>query len=73
MKGFAASRPLATTSSVGAWAPFWTSVDGLLGGLGLDHHDGDVTGLGDATGDDHVEHGRLELRVASGTRPTGPR
>ena len=38
--------------------------DGVLGGLGLDHHDGDVTGLGDATGDDHVEDGRLELRVA---------
>ena len=25
MKGLAASRPLATTSSVGAWAPPWTS------------------------------------------------
>ena len=46
---------------------------GLLGGLGLDHHDRDVTGLGDPTGDDHVEDGVLELAVASGTRPTGPR
>ncbi len=32
-----------------------------LGGLGLDHHDGDVTGLGDPTGDDHREHGVAEL------------
>ena len=38
-------------------------VPGLLGGLGLDHHDRDVTGLGDAAGDDHVEDGVLELAV----------
>ena len=38
-------------------------LDDLLGGLGLDHHDRDVTGLGHATGHDHVEDGVLELRV----------
>ena len=38
-------------------------VPGLLGGLGLDHHDRDVAGLGDAARDDHVEDGVLELAV----------
>lgn len=38
-------------------------LDGLLGGLGLDHHDRDVAVLQDATGDDHVEDGVLELGV----------
>ena len=37
-------------------------LDGVLGGLGLDHHDRDVV-TGDATGDDHVEDGLLQLRV----------
>ncbi|CAB4709557.1 unannotated protein [freshwater metagenome] len=36
---------------------------GLLGGLGLDHHDRDVAGLGHPASDDHVEHGLLELAV----------
>ena len=31
--------------------------------LGLDHHDRDVTGLGDPAGHDHVEDGVLELAV----------
>ena len=36
--------------------------DHVVGGLGLDHHDRDVVGLLDlAAGDDHVEHGALEL------------
>ena len=48
-------------------------VPGLLGGLGLDHHDRDVTGVGDPTGDDHVEDGVLELAVGREARPTGPR
>ena len=43
-----------------------------LGGLGLDHHDRDVAGLGDPAGDDHVEDGSSSWR-GSGTRPTGPR
>ena len=38
-------------------------LDGLLGGLGLDHHDRDVAVLQDAAGDDHVEDGVLELGV----------
>ena len=63
MNGLAASRPSATTSSVGAWAPACDEVPGLLGGLGLDHHDRDVAGLGDPAGDDHVEDGVLELAV----------
>ena len=73
MNGFAASRPPATTSSVGACVPDWTRFQVGLGGLGLDHHDRDVTGVGDPAGDDHVEDGVLELAVASGTRPTGRR
>ncbi len=35
--------------------------DDVLGGLGLDHHDRDVTGLDHAARDDHVEDGALEL------------
>ena len=54
--------PAATTSSVGAVAPPATSSMVLDGGLGLDHHDRDVV-TGDAAGDDHVEHGVLELLV----------
>ena len=46
---------------------------GALGGLGLDHHDRDVAGVGDATGHDHVEDGVLELAVGREARPTGPR
>ena len=41
----------------------------VLGGLGLDHHDRDVTGLGDPTGDDHVEDGVLELAVGRERHP----
>ena len=58
-------------------------LDGVLGGLGLDHHDRDVAGLEHAAGDDHVEGGALELACVgkpthwpsmSATRvpPTGP-
>ena len=36
-------------------------VDDLVGRLGLHHHDRDVTVMDDAAGDDHVEHGALEL------------
>ena len=43
--------------------------DGVLGRLGLDHHDRDVAGLGHATGDDHVEDGRLELLVGRERHP----
>ena len=32
---------------------------GVRGRLGLDHEDGDLAGVLDATGDDHVEHGLL--------------
>ena len=42
---------------------------GLLGGLGLDHHDRDVTGLGDPARDDHVEDGVLELAVGREGHP----
>ena len=45
MNGLAASRPAATISSVGAVLPLADQVPGLLGGLGLDHHDRDVTVL----------------------------
>ena len=44
-------------------------VPGLLGGLRLDHHDRDVTGLGHATGDDHVEDRVLELAVVGERHP----
>ena len=37
-------------------------LDGLLGGLGLDHHDRHVV-ADDAARDDHVEHGALQLLV----------
>ena len=63
MNGLAASRPPATISSVGAWRAGLDEVPGLLGGLGLDHHDRDVAGLGDPARDDHVEDGALELAV----------
>ena len=46
---------------------------GLLGGLGLDHHDRDVTGLGDPARDDHVEDGVLELAVGRERHPLCPR
>ena len=35
--------------------------DDVLGGLGLDHHDGHVIVFEHAAGDHHVEHGPLEL------------
>ena len=38
-------------------------LDGVLGRLGLDHHDRDVAALDHAAGDDHVEDGALELAV----------
>ena len=47
-------------------------VDGLVGGLGLDHHDRDVRltlVLDDASGDDHVEDSALELGVRRETDP----
>ena len=61
MNGLAASRPSATTDSVGAWAPPAIELDDVLGGLGLDHHDGHVIVFEHTAGDDHVEHGALEL------------
>ena len=61
MNGLAASRPSATTVSVGACAPPRDELDDLVGGLGLDHHDRDVTVVEHAARDDHVEHGTLEL------------
>ena len=64
----AASRPSATTCSVGALAPPAMSSTVLDGGLGLDHHDGDVV-TGDAPGDDHVEHRTLELLVGREGHP----
>ena len=61
-----ASRPSATTSSVGAptpWLVTRSQVD--VGGLGLDHHDRDVLRTvlvrHHATGDDHVEDGALDV------------
>ena len=39
-----------------------------LSGLRLDHHDGDVV-TDHTTGDDHVEHGVLDLRVARKSDP----
>ena len=61
MNGLAASRPAATTSSVGAVWPSLTRSQVSLGGLGLDHHDRDVTVGEHAAGDDHVEGRVLEL------------
>ena len=42
--------------------------DGVLGGFGFDHHDGDVV-TDDATCDDHVEDGVLELLVRRERNP----
>jgi hypothetical protein len=42
-------------------APFSSSVTGVLGGLGLDHHDRDLAVVQHAAGDDHVERGPLDL------------
>ncbi len=61
MNGLAASSPSATTASVGACAPAGDEFDDVLGGLGLDHHDRDVIVFEHTAGDDHVEHGPLEL------------
>ncbi len=68
MNGLAASRPAATTSSVGApCALVLDEVPRRLGGLGLDHHDRDIVAAvlrrDDPAGDDHVEDGALELAV----------
>jgi hypothetical protein len=72
MNGLAASRPSATTSSVGAGALALVldEVDGGLGGLGLDHHDRDVV-TDDTTGDDHVE-GRVARSVVVGKATQRP-
>ena len=43
-------------------------LDGLGGGLGLHHHDRDVV-TDDATGDDHVEHGPLQVLVLRERHP----
>ena len=72
--GLAASSPAATISSVGAVAPPPTSRTVCPGRLGLDHHDRDLVGprsTRPATTMSKV--GRLQLGVASGRRPTGPR
>jgi hypothetical protein len=60
MNGLEASRPSATTSSVGAVLPSFLTSSRWLGGLGLDHHDGDVV-TDDAAGDDHVEGRALDV------------
>ncbi len=49
---------------VGSLGSALDEVPGGLGGFGLDHHDRDVAGLGDASGDHHVEDGAFELAVA---------
>ena len=69
MNALEASRPSATISSVGACTPAATFVEGARGGLGLDHHDRDVTGVGDPAGDHHVEDGVLELGVGRERHP----
>ncbi len=61
MNGFAASSPPATISSVGAVLPRLHQIPGLLGRLGLDHHDRDVTVGQHPAGHDHVEGRVLEL------------
>ena len=60
MNGLAASRPSATTASVGRAGATGDQLDDLVGRLGLDHHDRHVVG-GLAARDDHVEDGSLEL------------
>src|SRR5699024_10686315 len=41
---------------------------GVVGGFGLDHHDGDIV-TGDTAGNHHVEHGVLQLGVAREGNP----
>ena len=43
-------------------------VEGIVGGLSLDHHDGDVIAH-HTTGNDHVEHGALHVGVAGEAHP----
>ena len=61
MNGLAASRPAATTCFGRRGLAAADEVPGLLGGLGLDHHDRDVTVGEHAAGHDHVEGRLLEL------------
>ena len=62
MNGLAASRPCGDDLLRRRRGAPGDELDGAHGGLGLDHHDGDVV-TGDAARDDHVEHGLLELVV----------
>ena len=68
MNGLAASRPCATTASVGRLRAARDQLDGLGGGLGLHHHDRDVL-TDDPAGDDHVEHGPLQVLVLGERHP----
>src|SRR6185312_7622107 len=54
----------------GGGTVFLDQVPGVVGGLGFDHHDGDVV-TGYAAGDDHREHGALELGVLREGHPLG--
>ena len=57
----------------GGLAVFLDELPGVVGGLSLDHHDGDVFGtvsLGDdTTGNSHVEHGVFQLGVLGEADP----
>ena len=53
----------------GGHGPGVDELPGVLGGAGLDHHDGDVAGLQDAAGHHHLEGGALLLGVAGEGHP----
>ncbi len=60
-EGLCGLEPLGHDLFGGGLGPGLDEVEGLVGGLGLDHHDGDVV-TDHATGDDHVEDGVVEPR-----------
>jgi hypothetical protein len=65
MKGFAASKPPATTSFIGlGLALVIDEGPGVLAGAGLDHGDGNVTVLDDAACDHDLEDGAITLAPA---------
>ena len=53
----------------GGHGPGVDELPGVLGGAGLDHHDGDVAGLQDAAGHHHLEGGALLLGVTGEGHP----
>ena len=71
MNGLAASRPGGDDGLGGRLRAARDQLDGLGGGLGLDHHDRDVL-TDDAAGDDHVEHGPLQVLVLRERDPLAP-